>query len=86
MKVLVYSENIEKETKIGWHRAGNNIQYYRNGVYKMYNERKKQFSSMSFTYESKYNHDAIYFANSVPYFYTDIMKELSEFDRDEKKY
>jgi len=86
MKVLVYSDKKELETKIGWHREGKNIQYYRNGIYKIYNERKKLYSSMSFSYESQYDNDTIYFANSIPYFYTDLLKELNEFEKDDKKY
>ena len=86
MKVCVYSQKKEEETKIGWHREGKNIQYYKNGIYKMYNERKKNYSSMSFSYDSAYDNDTVYFANSIPYFYSDLMKELNEFERDDVKY
>jgi len=86
MKVLVYSEKMEKESKIGCHRGGKNIQYYKNGIYKIYNERKKHYSSMSFSYESQYDKDTIFFANQIPYLYTDLIKELNEFEKDDVKY
>ncbi len=86
MKVVIYSEKHEQKTKIGWYRGGKNIQYYRNGMYKIYKERKKLFSSLSFSYESQYDHDSIYFANSTPYLYTGLLKELNEFEKDDIKY
>jgi len=86
MKMLVYSEELEKQTKMGWHRSCKNIQYYRNGIYKIYNERKRSFSSLLFSYESKFENDHVFFSNLIPYTYTELMKELNVFEKDDKKY
>ena len=86
MIVLVYSEALEEKTSMGWHRSCRNIQYYRNGIFRIYNERKKLFSSLVFSYNSKYDNDIVFFSNLIPYTYTELMKELNVFDKDEKKY
>lgn len=86
MKLLVYSEAHEEKTKIGWYRTCKNIQYYRNGIYKIYNERKRSFSSLLFSYDSKYDNDNVFFSNLIPYTYTELMKELNVFEKDDKKY
>ncbi len=86
MKMLAYSEKHEEKTKIGWHRTGRNIQYYRNGMYRIYNDKKRNFSSLFFSYDSKFNDDNIFFANLIPYTYTKLMKELNEYEKDDKKY
>jgi len=86
MKVLLYSEKQEGHSQIGWTRGGKNITYYRNGLYKIYKERKRLFSSLSFTYESLYDNDEVFFANLVPYQYTTLMRELNVFEKDDKKY
>lgn len=35
MKVLINSEKISEEKKIGWFRGGTNIAYYANGIKKV---------------------------------------------------
>ena len=86
MKVLVYSDKKSEESNKGWFRGGNNIDYYRNGLYRLYKDKKKLFSSLSFTYNFEDDNDVVYFANNVPYSYTDLNRELNEFEKDEKKY
>lgn len=86
MKILVYSEKKAEEEKIGWHRSGENIQYYRNSLYKFVNDKKRMLSSLCFNYQFEYDNDTVYFANTLPYTYTDVMRELNEIQRQDKKY
>ena len=86
MRLLVYSEKKAENEKIGWHRSCSEIDYYRNGLYKLHKEKKKLYSSLIFNYEFEYDDDIVYFANTIPYTYTDLNRELNEFEKDEKKY
>ena len=44
------------------------------------------FSSLVFSYEFTHDDDTVYFANNIPYTFTDLNKELIEYDKNEKKY
>lgn len=85
MKILIYSEKKSEEEGTGWFRGGEDIEYYRNGLFRLYKE-KKCFSSLTFSYKFEYDDDYVYFANNIPYTYTDLNKELNEFEKNEKKY
>jgi len=84
MQICVYSEKNAEQEKIGWHKGGNEINYYRNGIFKYVRDQKRYLSSLSFTYEFEYDNDTVYFANSIPYTYTDIFKELNEIQKNDK--
>jgi hypothetical protein len=86
MKVLIYSEKKAESVNKGWFRGGNEIDYYKNGLYRTYKDRKKIFSSLSFNYEFEYDDDTVYFANNIPYTYTDLNRELNEYEKNEKKF
>ena len=63
MQICVYSEKNAEQEKIGWHKGGNEINYYRNGIFKYVRDQKRYLSSLSFTYEFEYDNDTVYFAN-----------------------
>ena len=84
MKIYVYSEKHSELEKIGWHEGGNEISYNRNGLFKYIRDQKRCLSSLSFTYEFEHDNDTVYFANTLPYTYTDIFKELNEFQKNDK--
>lgn len=84
MKISVYSEKHAEIEKIGWHKGGEDISYYRNGLYKFVRDQKRFLSSLSFTYEFEHDDDTVYFANTIPYTYTDIFKELNEIQKNDK--
>ena len=86
MKILVYSDKRREEEGTGWFRAGIDINYYRNGLFRTYKDKKKTFSSLVFSYEFKYDDDTVYFANNIPYTFTDLNKELIEYEKNEKKF
>jgi hypothetical protein len=88
MKVLVYSEKQSEEKDIGWHRSGNKISYYHNGIKK--DSQKKSASggnaktlfTHTFTYEFLYDDDTVYFAYCYPYNYSDLLDDLSRISSD----
>jgi hypothetical protein len=86
MKVVLYSEKKAALEKIGWHRGGVNIKYYRNLLYKFVRDRKKLLSSLCFNYEFEYDDDNVFFAYSQPYTYSEIMHELNDIQKQDKKF
>lgn len=86
MKILVYSEKKAEKDKIGWHRGGDNIIYYNNSLYKFVKDSKRKLYSLCFSYEFEYDNDTIFIANTLPYTYTDLMKELNDIQKNENKY
>lgn len=86
MKLSIYSEKKTEIEKKGWHKGGTNIDYYRNSLFKYVKEQKRMLSSLSFSYEFEYNNDTVYFANTVPYTYTDLFKELNDLQKNDSKY
>jgi len=86
MKVSIYSEKKAELEKKGWHKGGTDIEYYRNSLFKYVREQKRFLSSLSFSYEFEYENDTVYFANTVPYTYTDVFKELNDLQKNDSKY
>ena len=86
MKVLIYSEHKAKYKDIGWYRGGDSIQYYRNGLFLIYNEKRFDYNCFTFNYTAEYDDDTVFFANSIPYTYSDLSNQLNLYDKDEKKY
>ena len=89
LKIMTYSTMAAMKENIGWHRAGMNTMYYPNNLY-VYNNKnngsKRNLHSLSFDYEFKYDNDVVYFANSIPYFYSKLMKQLNYYELNEEKY
>ena len=88
LKVLTYSTKQALKEKIGWHREGENILYYQNNlyIYNSLNDKRRNLYSLSFDYTFKYENDTVYFANCLPFFYSDLMKELNTYELDETNY
>ena len=88
LKIMTYSVMEAAKENIGWHRDCFNSIYYVNNlyVYNTNNDKKRNLHSLSFDYEFKYDNDTVYFANSLPYFYSSLMKELNHYELDEEKY
>lgn len=86
MKISVYSEKKAEKEKIGWHKSGENIVYYKNGLFKWSKNNRRYMNSLSFTYEFEFDNDIVYFAKAIPYTYTRLNIELNEYQLKEKKY
>ena len=89
LKIMTYSTMAAQKENIGWCRDCTNTIYYANNLF-VYNNnnasKKRNLHSLSFDYEFKYDNDTVYFANSLPYFYSSLMKELNKYELDEDNY
>ncbi|KAK3593957.1 hypothetical protein CHS0354_040690 [Potamilus streckersoni] len=85
MKPLMYSEKDALQKKIGWHRCGNNIKYYKNNMVYETSRGEKSFYSMTWNVEFPHNHDTVYFAHCYPYTYTDLQDYLLDLSNDPVK-
>ena len=86
MRIAVFSEKRSEIEKVGWYRGGFDIDYYKNGLFRITKEKKHLYSSLSFKYKFEFDDDSVYFANSIPYTYSQLNKELSEFEKDDSKF
>ena len=82
MKVSVYSDRHAEEKKVGWHKGGEDISYFSNGIRKDVLYSSKSFYTATFTYKFKYSGDSIYFAYSQPYTYSELRDDLAAIDAD----
>ena len=74
IKIMMYSVMESDQCKVGWHREGTDIAYYKNQI-----QRKgAAYYTLTFTIESKYSGDEIYLATDIPYTYTDLMKKIDK--------
>lgn len=82
MKVSVYSDKKSEEEKIGWHKDGEDIRYFQNGIRKDVTYYSKSYYTATFTYTFQYNEDIVYFAYSTPYTYSDLRNDLAAIETD----
>ena len=83
LKIMTYSKLQAQNENIGWHRDCENIMYYTNNLF-TYNEnskKKRSLSSLSFDYVFKYDNDKVYFANCLPFFYSELINEMNEYEK-----
>ena len=81
VKIYVYSKKLNTEKEISWHHTNENVLYYKNNLYKIQNKKRFDFYTLSFDYTFKYNDDEIFFANCIPYTYTDLNLNLNFFTK-----
>ena len=83
---MIYSEKKSKEMNIGWHRSGVNVSFERNGLHRVKNNHDRQYSTLMIEHEFEYDDDSVFFANTIPYTYSALYKELNEYEKDEKRF
>ena len=79
IKIWYYSTKKNQENKIGWEHTTENVEYYQNFLYRFIKGKKEYYYTLSFDYTFEYNDDEVYFANCIPYTYSDIIKDLNEY-------
>ena len=83
IKIWYFSSKKKQEKNIGWHHTKEDVNYNQNFLYRYINGKRQYYYSLSFDYTFEYDNDEIYFANSIPYTYSDIIKDLNEYSKKE---
>ena len=81
IKIWYYSKRENIENNIGWHHTNEDVKYYRNYLFRNFKGKRQYYYTLSFDFTFKYDNDYIYFANCIPYTYTDLMKDLNYYTK-----
>ena len=83
LKIWYYSTKKYKEKNIAWHHTTEKVDYYPNGLYRYIKGKRQYYYTLSFDYTIEYEDDEIYFANCIPFTYTDTNNDLNEYIKQE---
>ena len=83
LKIWYYSTKKNKEKNIAWHHTTEKVDYYQNGLYRYIKGKRQYYYTLSFDYTIEYDDDEIYFANCIPFTYSDVIKDLNEYTKKE---
>ena len=83
MKIWVYSRKNSEINKIGWHHTNEEVKYYKNFLFKLNRGRKDYYYTLSFNYTFKFDDDEVFFANCIPFTYTDLNRDLNYYTKNE---
>lgn len=82
MKILCFSNKIKDTEGVGWHRIGENINYFA-GPYKRDNNRfLRTFYTFTFTHTFEHDQDQVFFSHCFPYTYSDLQEDLGRIEKD----
>ena len=73
-----FAYSVKKNT--GWIPAGNSISYESNNI----EENFRQFYTLTWKYTYEFDDDEVYFAQFIPYTYSDLLKNLKEIKENDK--
>ena len=83
IKIWCYSRKNSELNKIGWHHTNEDVKYYKNFLYKLNKGKKDYFYTLSFNYTFQYDNDEVFFANCIPFTYTDLTRDLNFYTKNE---
>ena len=78
MQLVFYSEREARERKIGWHRAGHNIKYFKTPIKRRDKKQESFCYGMTWSHTFTHSGDTCYFAHSFPYTYSDLQEYLKK--------
>ena len=81
IKIWCYSKKKFDQENIGWHHTSENVKYYKNYLYRLNKGKRQYYYTLEWDYTFPYDDDEVYFANCIPYTYTDLLKELNEYTK-----
>ena len=85
IKIWYFSHKKKEEKNIGWHHTEEKIEYFPNFLYNFNKGKRNNYYTLSFEYTFEYDNDEVYFANSLPFFYSDVIKDLSYYMKKENE-
>ena len=80
--IWVFSTKKSKEGVDWYHTEKNTVNYYRNNLYRLHKGKRLFFSTLEFEYDFE-DDDIVYFANCIPFTYTDQQRYLNEYQKHE---
>ena len=83
IKIWCYSRKNSEINKIGWHHTTEEVKYYKNFLYKLNKGKKEFYYTLSFDYTFQFDNDEVFFANCIPYTYTDLTRDLNVYTKNE---
>ena len=83
IKIWVYSRKNSEINKIGWHHTTEEVKYYKNFLYKLNKGKKEYYYTLSFNYTFQFDNDEVFFANCIPFTYTDLNRDLNFYTKNE---
>ena len=83
IKIWVYTKLTNINEKKTWHHTKEEVKYYKNNLYRLHKGNRQYYYTLSFDYTSKYDNDEIYFANCIPFTYTDLINDLNYYTKNE---
>ena len=85
IKIWYFSIKKKEEKNIGWHHTIDKVEYFPNFLYNFNKGTRNNYYTLSFEYTFEYDNDEIYFANSIPFFYSDVIKDLNYYMKKENE-
>lgn len=82
MKILCFSNNLKEEEGVGWHRIGENINYYANSYKRDNNKFLRTFYTFTYTHTFEHDNDHVFFSHCFPYTYSDLTEDLNRIEKD----
>ena len=73
-KPSIFSFQKYHNKKIGWHRLSKDV------IYKREYRKGRVFFSLEFQYEFEYDDDIVWFATSIPYTYSMLLKYIKSIE------
>ena len=83
IKIWCYSRKNSDNNRVGWHHTTENVNYYKNFLYKLNKGKKEFYYTLSFNYTFQFDNDEVFFANCIPFTYTDLNRDLNFFTKNE---
>ena len=83
IKIWCYSRKNSDINKVGWHHTTEKVNYYKNFLYKLNKGKKEYYYTLSFNYTFQFDNDEVFFANCIPFTYTDLTRDLNFFTKNE---
>ena len=81
IKIWCYSKKNSQYNNIGWYHTKEFVQYYKNFLYKLNKGKRNYYYTLSFNYTFDYDDDEVFFANCIPFTYSDLNRDLNEYTK-----
>ena len=87
IKIWYFSQKKKEEKRIGWHHTKEEVTYSQNFLYNYIKGKRNYYYTLSFEYTFEYNNDEVYFANCIPFTYSDLINDLNGYTiKENEKY